>query len=145
MENIRCTDVVDARLIDVANALFTSDASAPRTFLRALPAALHPSGEIYRDTGNPAKAHTLFREANAILRGLANANRVSQCDAENAVKLIKARLATCDRFTWLDLSRCFYLHLKRFPRPSIWHTQLCQHNAHTFPTHQRTCAVVETI
>ena len=63
--------------------------------LRALPAALRPSGEMYRDTGNPAKGCALFREADAIWSGLAKANRVSQFDAENDVKLIKARLAKC--------------------------------------------------
>jgi serine/threonine-protein kinase len=63
--------------------------------LRALPAALRPSGEMYRDTGNPAKGCALFREADAIWTALAKANRVSQFDAENDVKLIKARLAKC--------------------------------------------------
>ena len=63
--------------------------------LRALPAALRPSGEMYRDTGNPAKGCALFREADAIWTGLAKANRVSQFDAENDVTLIKSRLAKC--------------------------------------------------
>lgn len=63
--------------------------------LRALPAALRPSGEMYRDTGNPAKGCALFREADAIWSGLAKANRVSQFDAENDVTLIKSRLAKC--------------------------------------------------
>lgn len=63
--------------------------------LRALPAALRPSGEMYRDTGNRAKSCALFREAEAIWSNLAKANRVSQFDAENDVKLIKARLAKC--------------------------------------------------
>jgi eukaryotic-like serine/threonine-protein kinase len=63
--------------------------------LRALPAALRPSGEMYRDTGNPAKGCALFREADAIWTGLAKANRVSEFDAENDVTLIKSRLAKC--------------------------------------------------
>ncbi len=63
--------------------------------LRALPAALRPSGEMYRDTGDPAKGCARFREADAIWTALAKANRVSKFDADNDVKLIKARLAKC--------------------------------------------------
>ncbi len=63
--------------------------------LRALPAALRPSGEMYRDTGYPAKGCKRFREADAIWTTLAKANRVSKFDAENDVKLIKARLKKC--------------------------------------------------
>jgi eukaryotic-like serine/threonine-protein kinase len=63
--------------------------------LRALPAALRPSGEMYRDTGNPAKGCERFREADAIWARLARAKLLSQFDADNDVKLIKARLAKC--------------------------------------------------
>jgi tetratricopeptide (TPR) repeat protein len=63
--------------------------------LRALPVALRPSGELYRDTGNPAKACERFREADAIWTRLARENRVSAFDFGNDVKLIKARLANC--------------------------------------------------
>jgi len=63
--------------------------------LRALPVALRPSGELYRDTGNPTKACERFREAEAIWTRLARENRVSAFDLGNDVKLIKARLAKC--------------------------------------------------
>jgi serine/threonine-protein kinase len=63
--------------------------------LRALPVALRPSGELYRDTGNPAKACDRFREADAIWTRLARENRVSAFDMGNDVKLIKTRLAKC--------------------------------------------------
>ena len=63
--------------------------------LRALPVALRPSGEMYRDTGNPTMACARFREADAIWRRLAAANRVSAFDRENDVALIRARLALC--------------------------------------------------
>jgi hypothetical protein len=62
---------------------------------RALPVALRPSGEMYRDTGNPEKACERFREANAIWIRLERENRVSAFDLGNDVKLIKARLAKC--------------------------------------------------
>jgi tetratricopeptide (TPR) repeat protein len=63
--------------------------------LRALPAALRPSGEMYRDTGNPAKGCERFREADGIWTDLAKGNRISKFDQDNDVKLIKARLAKC--------------------------------------------------
>lgn len=63
--------------------------------LRALPVALRPSGEMYRDTGNPEKACERFREANTIWTRLERENRVSAFDLGNDVKLIKARLAKC--------------------------------------------------
>ncbi len=63
--------------------------------LRALPGGLRPSGELYRDTGNPAKACERFREADAIWTRLARENRVSAFDLGNDVALIRARLARC--------------------------------------------------
>lgn len=63
--------------------------------LRALPVALRPSGEMYRDTGNAAKGCDRFREADAIWKRLTAENRVSAFDRDNDVKLIKARLAKC--------------------------------------------------
>ncbi len=63
--------------------------------LRALPAALRPSGEMYRDTGNPAKGCERFREADGVWTGLAKAGLLSKFDADNDVKLIKSRLAKC--------------------------------------------------
>jgi eukaryotic-like serine/threonine-protein kinase len=63
--------------------------------LRALPVALRPSGELYRDTGMPAMACERFVEADALWSKLAKQNRVSAFDLGNDVKLIKARLATC--------------------------------------------------
>ncbi len=63
--------------------------------LRALPVALRPSGELYRDTGNPVRACERFREADAIWTRLARENRVSAFDLGNDVKLIKVRLAKC--------------------------------------------------
>ncbi|MBK9433366.1 MAG: serine/threonine protein kinase [Sphingomonadales bacterium] len=63
--------------------------------LRALPVALRPSGDMYRDTGNPEKACERFREANAIWTRLERENRVSAFDLGNDVELIKARLAKC--------------------------------------------------
>ncbi len=67
--------------------------------LRALPVALRPSGELYRDTGDPAKACERFREADTIWARLANENRVSAFDLGNDVKLIKARLEKCPATT----------------------------------------------
>lgn len=63
--------------------------------LRALPVALRPSGELYRDTGSPQKACERFREADAIWTRLGQENRVSAFDLGNDVRLIKARLAKC--------------------------------------------------
>lgn len=63
--------------------------------LRALPVALRPSGEMYRDTGNPQKGCERFREADAIWTRLARENRVSAFDLGHDVQLIKARLAKC--------------------------------------------------
>ena len=63
--------------------------------LRALPVALRPSGELYRDTGQPAAACARFREAAAIWARLARENRVSAFDKGNDVALIRARLARC--------------------------------------------------
>ncbi len=63
--------------------------------LRALPVALRPSGELYRDTGQPALACARFREAAAIWARLARENRVSAFDQGNDVALIRERLARC--------------------------------------------------
>jgi hypothetical protein len=57
--------------------------------LRVLPDALRPSGEMYRDTRNPAKGCERFREADAIWTRIAQANRISKFDLDNDVKLIK--------------------------------------------------------
>jgi eukaryotic-like serine/threonine-protein kinase len=62
---------------------------------RALPAALRPSGEMYRDTGDPAKGCERFREADALWTRFAKQGLLSKFDADNDVKLIKARLAKC--------------------------------------------------
>lgn len=63
--------------------------------LRALPVALRPSGELYRDTGQPALACARFREAATIWARLARENRVSAFDQGNDVALIRERLARC--------------------------------------------------
>lgn len=63
--------------------------------LRALPVALRPSGEMYRDTGNTELACARFREADAIWARLAHANRVSAFDQGNDVRLVRAGLANC--------------------------------------------------
>jgi hypothetical protein len=62
---------------------------------RALIAALLPAGEIYRDTGNPAKGCERFREADAIWTRLAKAGLLSKLDTDKDANLIKARLAKC--------------------------------------------------
>ncbi|MEQ1509953.1 MAG: hypothetical protein ABL909_06055, partial [Sphingopyxis sp.] len=63
--------------------------------LRALPVALRPSGMLYLDTGQPARACARFREGAALWARLARENRVSAFDQGNDVALIRALLARC--------------------------------------------------
>jgi serine/threonine protein kinase/tetratricopeptide (TPR) repeat protein len=62
---------------------------------RSLPAALRPTGELYRDTGNRAKACAMFREADAIWARLEKTHGVTQFDRDNDIAQIKSRLAKC--------------------------------------------------
>ncbi len=63
--------------------------------LRALPVALRPSGILYLETGNLAKACERFAEAEAVWARLERQNRISDFDRQNDVAANRALLERC--------------------------------------------------